>query len=314
MPRRVYLKKHFAAEEQIKVCLRELHAEYVRIAAAKGRKTKTLSVAAMEGENSVELDNHRRIFAEIDRLVGLGNSIPRAIKTMMSGTYASRMRGVKASSWKRYYLERKRRRNRMDETVKSENETVKSPHETVNETVKPKNETVKVSSETVKNLIERYPGITGKSLVEFVGKSRATVMRFIAALKAKGHIEYRGSAKTGGYYLAQVVTNTTENGILQGMKETARNMFALMFVICGGTCAYAASDGAAYSCPIPPPSQETSGVAPLEARLDADSFCGTEKSVAGRLPYSQMANLSFNMYRPYSCNECCLSINKFDFF
>ena len=38
----------------------------------------------------------------------------------------------------------------------------------------------------------------GKSLVEFVGKSRATVMRFIAALKAKGHIEYRGSAKTGG--------------------------------------------------------------------------------------------------------------------
>jgi hypothetical protein len=219
MPRRVYLKKHFAAEEQIKVCLRELHAEYVRIAAAKGRKTKTLSVAAMEEESSVELDNHRRIFAEIDRLVGLGNSIPRAIKTMMNGTYASRMRGVKASSWKRYYFERKRRRNRMDETVKSENETVKSPfetvnetvngafetvkvpRETVNETVKSKNETVKVSSETVKNLIERYPGITGKSLVEFVGKSRATVMRFIAALKAKGHIEYRGSAKTGGYFI-----------------------------------------------------------------------------------------------------------------
>jgi predicted HTH transcriptional regulator len=134
---------------------------------------------------------------------------------MMSGTYASRMRGVKASSWKRYYLERKRRRNRMDETVKSENETVKSPFETVNETVngtfetvkvpretvKSKNETVKVSSETVKNLIERYPGITGKSLVGFVGKSRATVMRFIAALKAKGDIEYRGSAKTGGYFI-----------------------------------------------------------------------------------------------------------------
>ena len=41
----------------------------------------------------------------------------------------------------------------------------------------------------------------GKSLVEFVGKSRATVMRFIAALKAKGHIEYRGSAKIGGYFI-----------------------------------------------------------------------------------------------------------------
>ena len=235
MPRRVYLKKHFAAEAKIYRRLEELHAEYVRIAAAKGRKTKTLSVAAMEEESSVELDNHRRIFAEIDRLVGLGNSIPRAIKTMMNGTYASRMRGVKASSWKRYYLERKRRRNKMDETVKSENETVKSPFETVNETVngafetvnvlretvkvenetvnvlretvkvenETVNETVKVSSETVKNLIERYPGITGKSLVEFVGKSRATVMRFIAALKAKGHIEYRGSAKTGGYFIPE---------------------------------------------------------------------------------------------------------------
>jgi hypothetical protein len=210
MPRRVYLKKHFAAEAKIYRRLEELHAEYVRIAAAKGRKTKTLSVAAMEEESSVELDNHRRIFAEIDRLVGLGNSIPRAIKTMMSGTYASRMRGVKASSWKRYYLERKRRRNRMDETVNGAFETVNVPretvkveNETVNETVKSKNETVKVSSETVKNLIERYPGITGKSLVEFVGKSRATVMRFIAALKAKGHIEYRGSAKTGGYFIPE---------------------------------------------------------------------------------------------------------------
>jgi predicted HTH transcriptional regulator len=132
------------------------------------------------------------------------------------------MRGVKASSWKRYYLERKRRRNRMDETVKSENETVKSPfetvngafetvkvpRETVNEAVKSKNETVKVSSETVKNLIELNPGITGKSLVELVGKSRATVMRFIAVLKAKGHIEYRGSAKTGGYFISGKIAHS----------------------------------------------------------------------------------------------------------
>jgi hypothetical protein len=53
MPRRVYLKKHFAAEAKIYRRLEELHAEYVRIAAAKGRKTKTLSVAAMEEESSV---------------------------------------------------------------------------------------------------------------------------------------------------------------------------------------------------------------------------------------------------------------------
>ena len=133
------------------------------------------------------------------------------------------------------------------ETVKVENETV--------------NETVKVSSETVKNLIERYPGITGKSLVEFVGKSRATVMRFIAALKAKGHIEYRGSAKTGGYFIPEKFAHKqAENDILAAMTKSTRNVLALMSVICGGMCAYAASDGAARSCPIPPPSEQTSCV------------------------------------------------------
>jgi predicted transcriptional regulator len=140
------------------------------------------------------------------------------------------------------------------ETVNVPRETVKVENETVNETVKSKNETVKVSSETVKNLIERYPGITGKRLVEFVGKSRATVMRFIAALKAKGHIEYRGSAKTGGYFIPEKVAhNQAENGILAVMTKSTRNVLALMFAIYGGTCAYAASDGAAHSCPIPPP-------------------------------------------------------------
>ena len=247
MPRRVYLKKHFAAEEQIKVCLRELHAEYVRIAAAKGRKTKILSVAAMEEESSVELDNHRRIFAEIDRLVGLGNSIPRAIKMMMNGTYASRMRGVKASSWKRYYLERKRRRNRMDETVNSDRETINGDRETINDG----RETI---NETIKNLIARCPGTSGKDIVAYVGKSRATVMRIVATLKRAGAIIYCGSKKTGGYFIPEKVAhNQSENGILSTVNKSTRNVFALMFAIYGGTCAYVASNGAARSCPIPPP-------------------------------------------------------------
>ena len=61
--------------------------------------------------------------------------------------------------------------------------------------------------ETVKNLIELNSGVTGKRLVEFVGKSRATVMRFIAALKAKGDIEYRGSPKRGGYFISEKVAH-----------------------------------------------------------------------------------------------------------
>ena len=50
------------------------------------------------------------IFAEIDRLVNLGNSIPKAIAIMKRGSYEARMRGVKAETWKRYYVEHLRRR------------------------------------------------------------------------------------------------------------------------------------------------------------------------------------------------------------
>ena len=50
------------------------------------------------------------IFAEIDRLVNLGNSIPKAIAIMKRGSYEARMHGVKAETWKRYYLEHLRRR------------------------------------------------------------------------------------------------------------------------------------------------------------------------------------------------------------
>ena len=297
MPRTVYLEKHFAAEAKIRRRLEELHAAYVRNSAAKGQKGKTLSAADVTGFDAAETENHRRIFQEIDRLTGLGCSIAKAIKTMLNGTYAARMRGVKIETWRRYYSEHCRRKrlrcakadeglNEDCEIVKVENETVKSPFETVNETVndgfetvkvpretvkvenetvneivKSQNETVKVSSETVKNLIERYPGITGKSLVEFVGKSRATVMRFIAALKAKGHIEYRGSAKTGGYFIPEKIAHKqSENGILSTVNKSTRNVLALMFAIYGGTCAYAASDGAARSCPTSPPSGQTSCV------------------------------------------------------
>jgi predicted HTH transcriptional regulator len=63
-------------------------------------------------------------------------------------------------------------------------------HETVNETV----------NETVKRLIQNHPGISSIKLIAATGKSRASVMRAIASLKAEGVIEHRGSDKTGGYY------------------------------------------------------------------------------------------------------------------
>jgi ATP-dependent DNA helicase RecG len=85
----------------------------------------------------------------------------------------------------------------------SENETVKSK---IRETVKIKNETVnetvKVSSKVVKRLVKRYPGVNSRRLAEIIGKSRATIMRFISELKNKGEIVFKGSAKSGGHFIA----------------------------------------------------------------------------------------------------------------
>ena len=271
MEREVYLKKHFDGEKDIKKALKTLHAAYVKKFAAKGKKNKTLSAADVNKEDNKENENRLRIYQEIDRLRKNGYSVLKAIESMSNGSYGSRMRGVSAATWKRYYFERSRRKRLEDaakemmkapnypikspienetvnETVNSKNETVKSKIcETVNinggssegvnnqqelvknetksqdnavgensenETVKSKiretvkiknetvNETVKVSSKVVKRLVKRYPGVNSRRLAEIIGKSRATIMRFISELKNKGEIVFKGSAKSGGYFIA----------------------------------------------------------------------------------------------------------------
>ena len=68
------------------------------------------------------------------------------------------------------------------------NDAIKAPwDETINETI----------NETIKN----SPGISLLGLVARTKKSRATVARTIAKLRSEGKVEYRGSKKTGGYYL-----------------------------------------------------------------------------------------------------------------
>ena len=260
MERKTYLKKHFASEKEICDKLNALHAAYVRIYAAKGRKKGALSAVQVLCEESGKAAERKRIFAEIDRLVNLGNSIPKAIAIMKRGSYEARMRGVKAETWKRYYVghcrirELGRRKNetvnetvneRKNETVNvpknetvneivscrkvqiegenaaetaldksernetvngEENETVKrqekvSKNETVNETVKSKRKSVGGCHKIIMRLIKRRPGVTVKEILFQVGKSRATVMRYIADLKDSREIEYRGAAKSGGYYV-----------------------------------------------------------------------------------------------------------------
>ena len=57
-----------------------------------------------------DVEDRRRIFAEIDRLRKKGMSASKAIAAMMRGCYAARMRGRKASTWARYYREHTSRR------------------------------------------------------------------------------------------------------------------------------------------------------------------------------------------------------------
>jgi hypothetical protein len=52
MERKTYLKKHFASEKEICDKLNALHAAYVRIYAAKGRKKDTLSAVQVLCEES----------------------------------------------------------------------------------------------------------------------------------------------------------------------------------------------------------------------------------------------------------------------
>ena len=53
----------------------------------------------------------------------------------------------------------------------------------------------------IRNVIATNAGIDVAKLVALLGKSRRMVERAVANLKKLGVIEYRGSKKTGGYYL-----------------------------------------------------------------------------------------------------------------
>lgn len=57
------------------------------------------------------------------------------------------------------------------------------------------------SLKQVYNLIQGNPGIKANQLAEKLGRSINTIEKQLSQLKKKSLIEYRGSAKTGGYYV-----------------------------------------------------------------------------------------------------------------
>ena len=73
-----------------------------------------------------------------------------------------------------------------------------TPHRKGDEPVnEPVNDVLKDILEFIKN----NPGIKKTAIITHVGKSKATLTRYLKQLVDKNLIEYKGSDKTGGYYL-----------------------------------------------------------------------------------------------------------------
>ncbi len=208
MQKETYLKKHFDAEAEIKKALNVLHAAYVKKYTAKGRKRKTLSAADMLEDDGKKAGERRVVFAEIARLSSLGYSIAKAIETMKSGSYGSRMRGVKSETWRRYYTEYMRRKALRKRAKALGREPIKAVGEPINEPIKAISEPINQGGEPIKcgtdaavlRKIGHNPGINRIKLMKDVGLSRSTVSRSLVRLIDDGCIVYCGSKKTGGYY------------------------------------------------------------------------------------------------------------------
>ena len=72
------------------------------------------------------------------------------------------------------------------------------PHRKGDESV---NEPVNDVLKDILEFIKSNPGIKKTAIITHVGKSKATLTRYLKQLVDKNLIEYKGSDKTGGYYL-----------------------------------------------------------------------------------------------------------------
>lgn len=79
-----------------------------------------------------------------------------------------------------------------------ENEPTKS---TINDPINDPINNLKEIERKIYFEIKAYPGIRKVYLIPMVGKSEATVKRVLKQLSKNNLIEYRGSKKTGGYFI-----------------------------------------------------------------------------------------------------------------
>ena len=67
--------------------------------------------------------------------------------------------------------------------------------------IAPVNEPVNDVLRDILEFIKNNPGIKKPAIITHIGKSKATLTRYLKQLVEQNLIEYRGSDKTGGYYL-----------------------------------------------------------------------------------------------------------------
>ena len=160
-----------------------MHAEYVRIAAAKGRKKQTLSAASILEEHSGG-DERIKIYREILRLEKGSMTAKKAISAMMCGTYSARMRGVKPETWRRYYNDWKRHRVTPD-----------SVDRTVDRTVDKKLKSS--TSEQILSLLAKNPRATQEELARTLGLSTRGIEYAIGTLKKAKRLRKVGGKRFG---------------------------------------------------------------------------------------------------------------------
>ena len=73
-------------------------------------------------------------------------------------------------------------------------------NEPVNESV---NESVNDVLKDILKFIKNNPGVKKPAIITHIGKSKATLTRYLKQLVERNLIEYKGSDKTGGYYLKE---------------------------------------------------------------------------------------------------------------
>jgi ATP-dependent DNA helicase RecG len=89
----------------------------------------------------------------------------------------------------------------VNDTVNGRVDTANGRDDTVNGKDDTVNDTVNSAEEAVLEVIKKEEGLSSPLIAKAIGKSISTTKRYLGLLTKAGKIEFRGSPKTGGYYL-----------------------------------------------------------------------------------------------------------------